>query len=57
MSHLQERCVDELKELHDMFKTTEEKLLPDPQDLRQLNDTIKLWEEKTKSLDEVEAKL
>ena len=57
MNHLQERCVEELKELHDMFKTTEDKLLPDPQDLKQLNETIKLWEDKSMTLEEVEAKL
>lgn len=40
-----------------MFKTTEDKLLPDPQDLKQLNETIKLWEDKSMTLEEVEAKL
>lgn len=40
-----------------MFKVTAAKLGPEPQDLPQLSENIRLWKEKTTTLDEVESKL
>jgi hypothetical protein len=44
MSYLQERCIDELKSLHDLFKTSEANLTPEPQDLQQLKKNTDLWQ-------------
>lgn len=57
MTYLQERCVNELKELHDLFKNTEARLSPEPQDLPQLSENIRIWDEKMKSREEIEGKL
>lgn len=49
MANLQQRCVNELKDLHEMFKSTAAKLGPEPQDLPQLSENLKLWEQKMNS--------
>ena len=57
MSYLQERCIDELKSLHELFRTSEANLTPEPQDLQQLKKNQDLWEELMKNREEFEKKL
>lgn len=45
MSYLQERCIDELKSLHELFKTSEANLTPEPQNLQELKKNTDLWQE------------
>ena len=45
MNYLQEKCVEELRGLHDLFKTSEANLTPEPQDLHQLKKSTDLLQE------------
>jgi DNA repair exonuclease SbcCD ATPase subunit len=45
LSHLQQHCVDELKDIHDKFRQGEEDLSPEPQDLHDLKRNTDLWQQ------------
>lgn len=57
MSYLQERCVHELKSLHELFITSEANLTPEPQDLHELKKKTDLWQELMNNKEDVEKKL
>lgn len=57
MNYLQERCIDELKSLHELFKTSEANLTPEPQNLQELKKNTDLWQELMNNREEFEKKL
>lgn len=57
MSYLQEKCIEELRSLHDLFKTSEANLTPEPSDLQQLKKNTDLWLSLMQNMKDFEAKL